>query len=204
MEFRLLGQGQTTFAGAGRSSVKDRVSPEATAAAFDEEGYYRTGDAARFADPECQEIGLEYDGRISENFKLQSGTWTEVGNMRLAFLDALYPLLQDAVIVDETRSDVRAMGWLRLADAQALARGSGTIADLAAHPRTVIHVSAALARYNAAAGGQSRRVAALRILFAPPSGDESADKGYINQREVQCQQPDHVAALCRDEAILPT
>ncbi|WP_298284845.1 AMP-binding protein [Novosphingobium sp.] len=177
--------------------------PEATAAAFDEEGYYRTGDAARFADPQRPELGLVFDGRISENFKLQSGTWVEVGNVRLALLDALDPLLQDAVIVGETRSDVRAMGWLRQADAEALAGGPGTIADLAVHPRIVGHISAALARYNAAAGGQSRRVDALRILLAPPSGDEIADKGYINQREVQRQRPDDVAALYRDEAILP-
>ena len=177
--------------------------PEATAAAFDEEGFYCTGDAARFADPEKPELGLVFDGRISENFKLQSGTWVKVGNLRMALIEALDPLLQDAVIVGEAQGDVRAMGWLRLAEAQAMAGASGAVADLAAHPQIVAHVSAALARYNAAAGGQSRRIAAFRFLLAPPSGDEIADKGYINQREVLRRRPDDVAALYRGEAIVP-
>lgn len=178
--------------------------PAATAQAFDEDGYYCTGDAAIFVDAARPELGLVFDGRLSENFKLQSGTWVDVGNIRMALLDAMEPLLQDAVIVGEARADVRALGWLRISDAQALTGSATSAADMAAHPRIVQHFGTALARHNAQAGGQSRRVSAIRILIAPPSGDEVADKGYINQREVlRCRTGD-VEALYRNEAILPS
>lgn len=178
--------------------------PAASAEAFDEEGYYCTGDAAKFVDPDRPERGLLFDGRLSENFKLQSGTWVDVGNVRMALLDAMEPLLQDAVIVGEARADVRALGWLRITDAQALAGSAASAAELAVHPRVVNHFSTALARHNAQAGGQSRRVSAIRILIAPPSGDEVADKGYINQREVLRRRASDVEALYRNEATMPS
>jgi len=178
-------------------------NPEATAAAFDEEGFYRTGDAARLVDPQRPELGLEFDGRVTENFKLLSGTWVDVGALRMALLDALDPLLQDVVIAGEGRGDVRALGWMRLADARRLTGVEGDAATLSRHPAVVAHAAESLRRHNATAGGQSRRVAALRLQVSPPGGDEIADKGYINQREVLRQRAQEVAALYRDEAILP-
>lgn len=177
--------------------------PEATANAFDEEGYYCTGDAAKFVDPEQPEHGLVYDGRLSENFKLQSGTWVDVGNLRMALLDCMEPLLQDVVIAGEGRADVRALGWLRLVDAQALCGKAGTAAELIEDARIAAHFGKALTTHNASAGGQSRRVAAIRILVRPPSGDELADKGYINQREVLRQRHDDLEALFFNRGILP-
>lgn len=176
---------------------------EATAVAFDEEGFYRTGDAARFVDPDRPELGLIFDGRVTENFKLLSGTWVHVGALRMALLDALDPLLQDVVIAGEGCGDVRALGWMRIADARKIAGADLEAAALADHPAITAHVAARLAHHNEAAGGQSRRVAALRLLIAPPIGDEIADKGYINQREVLRQRASDVAALYRGEAILP-
>jgi len=178
-------------------------NPEATAAAFDEEGFYCTGDAARLVDPERPELGLEFDGRVTENFKLLSGTWVHVGALRMALLDALDPLLQDVVIAGEGRMDARALGWMRLVDARRITGSDGDAAELAGHPVIVAHVAQRLAAYNASAGGQSRRIAALRLLIAPPRGDEIADKGYINQREVLRARADEVEALYRGEAILP-
>lgn len=175
----------------------------ATIAAFDDEGFYCTGDAARFADPEDPGRGLVFDGRLSENFKLQSGTWVDSGNVRMALLDAMEPLLQDAVIVGEARADVRALGWLRNPEALNLTGGLADPVELALHPLVRDHFGKALTRHNAKAGGQSRRVSAIRILIEPPSGDEVADKGYINQREVKRRRPDDVEALYNDEAILP-
>ena len=177
--------------------------PEASAAAFDDEGFYCTGDAARLIDPEEPELGVAFDGRLTENFKLQSGTWVNVGNLRMALIAALDPLLIDAVIVGEGASDVRAMGWLRIADAQTFVGSPLTPEALVSHPKIRAHIAAALARHNTAAGGQSRQVAALRLLSDPPSGDEIADKGYINQREVMRQRPGDIAALYRDNAIVP-
>ncbi|MCO5794772.1 MAG: AMP-binding protein [Blastomonas sp.] len=177
--------------------------PQATADAFDDEGFYRTGDAARLIDAAQPELGVVFDGRLSENFKLQSGTWVDVGNLRLALIAALDPLLMDAVILGEGEADVRALGWLRVADARALVGEPVPLDQLVAHPLIHAHCAAALARYNAAAGGQSRQIAALRLLATPPEGDEIADKGYINQREVMRQRPDDVRAAYRGEGILP-
>ncbi len=176
---------------------------EASAAAFDDEGFYCTGDAARFIDPARPESGVAFDGRLSENFKLQSGTWVDVGNLRMALIAALDPLLMDAVILGEGESDVRALGWLRVAAAQAFVGAAIPPEALTAHPAIRAHCETMLARGNAAAGGQSRQVAALRLLTAPPTGDEIADKGTINQREVIRQRSDDVAATYRGEAILP-
>lgn len=175
---------------------------DATAAAFDDEGFYRTGDAARFVDREQPELGLAFDGRVTENFKLLSGTWVHVGALRMALLDTL-GLLHDVVIVGEGRGDVRALGWLRAADARRIAESEADAETLAAHPAVTGELARRLARHNASAGGQSRRVAGLRLLVLAASGDEIADKGYINQREVQRQRPAEVEALYRGEAILP-
>lgn len=175
----------------------------ASAAAFDDEGFYCTGDGARLIDPARAELGVVFDGRLSENFKLQSGTWVDVGNVRMALIAALDPLLMDAVIVGEGEADVRALGWLRIAEAQTCARAALTPEQLVHHPAIRAHCASALMRCNDAAGGQSRRISALRLLIAPPEGDEIADKGYINQREVIRQRAGDVAALYRGEAIVP-
>ncbi|MEZ5709749.1 MAG: AMP-binding protein [Blastomonas sp.] len=172
------------------------------AEAFDEEGYYCTGDAARFVDPDQPELGLAFDGRVTENFKLGSGTWVHVGELRMALLDAL-ELLQDVVITGEGRGDARALGWLRAADARRITGTSAGLADLNADPHIAELLSKRLAAYNDKAGGSSRRIAALRLLDTPPAGDEIADKGYVNQREVQRQRASDVEALYLGEAILP-
>jgi feruloyl-CoA synthase len=175
----------------------------ASAAAFDDEGFYCTGDGARLIDPARPERGVAFDGRLSENFKLQSGTWVDVGNLRMALIAALDPLLMDAVILGEGEADVRALGWLRVVEARALV-GSAIDPDaLSTHPVIRAHCAALLARANAAAGGQSRQIAALRLLVVPPTGDEIADKGTINQREVIRQRAEDVSSAYRGEAILP-
>ena len=175
----------------------------ASAAAFDDEGFYCTGDAARLIDPARPELGVAFDGRLSENFKLQSGTWVDVGNLRMALIAALDPMLMDAVILGEGQGDVRALGWLRIVEAQALVGAAIAPDALIAHPVIRTRCAAMLAKANAGAGGQSRQVAALRLLTTPPAGDEIADKGTINQREVIRQCADDVAAAYRGEAILP-
>ena len=177
--------------------------PVASAAAFDDEGYYRTGDAARMIDPAKPALGVAFDGRLTENFKLQSGTWVNVGNMRMGLIAALDPLLMDAVITGEGARDVRAMGWLRITDAQAFVGADLRPEELIMHPAIRSYCAAALAQFNASAGGQSRQIAALRLLAERPVGNEIADKGYINQREVMRQRPGDIAALYRDYGILP-
>lgn len=89
--------------------------PDLTAAAFDDEGFYRTGDAVRLIDEAAPEAGLRFDGRIAEDFKLSTGTWVSVGTLRPALLSAADGLLQDAVLGGHDGDYVGALAWLNLA-----------------------------------------------------------------------------------------
>jgi len=163
-------------------------SPDLTAAAFDEDGFYRIGDAVRFADPNDPAAGLIYDGRLTEEFKLATGTWVQVGALRVGLLAAMSPVLQDAVIAGEGHDNVRVMAWLNAAGCRQLL-GDETPAngaELARHPAIHRHVLNALKRWNSQNTGQSTRIQRVLLLGDAPSIDanEITDKGYINQRAV--------------------
>jgi feruloyl-CoA synthase len=149
--------------------------PELTRAAFDEEGYYRTGDALRFLDPEDPAQGLEFDGRLSEDFKLTTGTWVSVGPMRARLAAAGAPYLQDSVITGHDRDEVGALVLPNLQACKGLA------------PEALrAHLQRALDRLAGESTGSSTRIARALLLEAPPSIDagEITDKGSINQRVV--------------------
>lgn len=161
--------------------------PDLTAAAFDEEGFYRTGDAGRLADPDDPSLGLVFDGRLAEDFKLTTGTWVRVGALRVAALEATSPLLADAVVSGPDRSAVGLLAWPRLDAARALCGPEAAdrpLEELVHEPAVVAHVRAGLRAHNAAAGGSSARVTRVLLLTEPPSIDagEVTDKGYVNQR----------------------
>src|SRR5690606_14132872 len=86
--------------------------PQLTREAFDEEGYYRIGDALRFDDPADPARGLVFDGRVAEDFKLSSGTWVNVGALRVRLIAAADPLIQDAVLTGHDRDEVGAIVFL--------------------------------------------------------------------------------------------
>ena len=161
--------------------------PEASAGAFDADGYYRMGDAGRLLDANHPELGIAFDGRTSENFKLESGTWVHVGALRLAVIDATRPLVLDAVIAGHDRSEV---GLLLFPDVTACRTlvGADCVSDIDAvrSPEVIARISAGLKAMNASATGSSTRVCRFLLLEAPPVGDahEITDKGYINQRAV--------------------
>jgi feruloyl-CoA synthase len=160
--------------------------PDLTAAAFDEEGFYRPGDAVRLTDPADPARGIAFDGRLAEDFKLTTGTWVHVGGLRVAVLAAASPALQDAIVAGENRDFIGLLAWLNVAGCQKLI-GEGApaaLADLARHPAVRAHVRAALGRWNAAHSGGSQHIARVLLLSDPPSIDanEITDKGYINQR----------------------
>jgi feruloyl-CoA synthase len=144
-----------------------------TRAAFDEEGYYRIGDAMKFADPAAPEKGLLFDGRVAEDFKLGTGTWVHVGALRVRLIAAGDPVIQDAVITGHDRNEVGALLFLSPA-----ARDLG--------PGAVRGRIVAALKALAAEGGSSTHPARALILAEPPSIDagEITDKGYINQRAV--------------------
>ena len=151
--------------------------PDLTAAAFDAEGFYRSGDAASLADPDDPSAGLVFRGRLAEDFKLTSGTFVRVGAVRTALLSAA-PLLADAVIAGEDRAYACALAWLNPAQADGLPDDQ-LRQDLAA----------ALARHNSSAGSAAR-IERLAVLGHPADLDagEITDKGYVNQREVLRQR----------------
>lgn len=153
--------------------------PEKTAAAFDEEGYYKLGDAARFVDPDDPAKGLVFDGRVTEDFKLDTGTWVSVGTLRPDIVAACSPYIQDAVIAGQDKPFVGALLWPSPAALRDLAgQGGDPMAQLLAR------VTERLAAFNAVAGGSSRRVGRFLVMTEPPSIDagEITDKGYVNQR----------------------
>ena len=163
-------------------------APEITRAAFDDEGYYRMGDAVRFVDPADPGKGLLFDGRVAEDFKLATGTWVSVGPMRARFIAEGAPLVQDVVIAGHDRDDIRVLVFPFMPACRA-ASGLGDAAapaQVLSHPAVVAPFRALLARLKRAATGSATRIEAALLMDVPPSLDvgEMTDKGSINQRAV--------------------
>ncbi len=171
--------------------------PDLTEAAFDREGFYRIGDAARLADPDDPVKGLVFDGRVAEDFKLSSGTWVHVGGLRVAALAAASPVLQDALVTGHDREWLGLLAWPNVNACKELCpdrAGDDDIAALLRAPEVVAHIRDGLRRHNAANPGSSMRIARVMLMAEPPSIDASeiTDKGYINQN----------AALARRRALV--
>jgi feruloyl-CoA synthase len=176
---------------------------ELTKEAFDAEGFYRIGDAVRFADPGDPGKGVIFDGRTAEDFKLTTGTWVAVGSLRIGAIAAASPVLQDAVIAGENRAMIAMLAWLNPAGCQKVAGADApaTLPELAAHPAVRGHVRAAIARWNAEHPGSSERIARVLLLPDAPSIDanEITDKGYINQRLALERRAADVARVFADK-----
>jgi feruloyl-CoA synthase len=153
--------------------------PAKTAAAFDEEGFYKLGDAARFVDDADPSQGLVFDGRVTEDFKLDSGTWVSVGTLRPDVVAACTPYVFDAVIAGQDKACIGALIWPSPAAVAALTAEGGNPMDKLAE-----RLREKLADFNKTAGGSSRRIGRFIIMTEPPSIDagEITDKGYVNQR----------------------
>jgi feruloyl-CoA synthase len=149
--------------------------PELTQAAFDEEGYYRTGDALRFLDEGDPAQGLEFDGRTTEDFKLTTGTWVSVGPLRARINAAGSPYIQDTVIAGHNRDELGVLVFPNVAACAGLAPG-----DLRARMQDIFDLLALQST------GSSNRVVRVMMLDEPPLIDagEVTDKGSINQAAV--------------------
>lgn len=158
-------------------------NPELSAAAFDDEGFFRLGDAVRLADPEDPSQGMLFAGRVVEDFKLANGTWVRTGAVRLALLDSCAPLLADAVICGHDQPYLGALAWPNIAACQGLAPELAGLdaATLAAHPIVIDALSRRL--QSQGEQGASLAIQRLMLMSEPPSMDanEIADKGYVNQ-----------------------
>jgi feruloyl-CoA synthase len=161
---------------------------ELTRDAFDEEGFYKIGDALKFVDPDDPGQGLLFDGRIAEDFKLSTGTWVSVGPLRARFVDHFAPYVRDAVFAGADRDDIAA---LIFPDVEACRKLGGLGSD--APPSAIIEAPAVRAKFAelltklaAASPGSSTRVERMLLMADPPSMDkgEMTDKGSINQRAV--------------------
>ena len=162
--------------------------PELTAAAFDEEGFYKFGDAIKPADPDDLSAGFDFDGRIAEDFKLASGTWVSVGPLRARFIASCAPLVRDVVIAGINRDEVSALVILDLDGCRLInpTLGVDDIAAAASDPLIRDAFRERLAKFLAASSGSSTRIARAVLLDTPLSIDlgEITDKGSINQRAV--------------------
>ena len=177
--------------------------PELTAAAFDEEGFYKMGDALSFVDPQDPAQGLAFDGRITEDFKLTTGTWVNSAAIRGGLVDAASPFILDVVLAGEARDELAALIFPNLAD---LCRH----ADLPDHadraavlgdPRVRGLFQEVLDRLAAKATGSSQRIARAALMVEPPSAaaGELTDKGSINQKAVLGHRKQIVDALYADD-----
>jgi feruloyl-CoA synthase len=175
--------------------------PEETAEAFDEEGFFKTGDAVKWIDETDVHQGLKFDGRIAEDFKLATGTFVSVGPLRGKIIAAGAPYIQDVVLTGLNMKEVGAMVF----PTPAVRQLSGLPADASMHD--VLDTPGVLAQFQKIvdelaknATGSANRIARLCLLADPPTIDrgEITDKGSINQRAVLTHRADTVAKLHSD------
>ena len=174
-------------------------APGQTGEVFDEEGYYCTGDALRFADPAHPEIGLMFDGRIAEDFKLSSGTFVSVGPLRAKLISAGAPYVMDVVLAGINRDEIGALIFPRLEHCCRLAGLGEPAAPAAVLASAAVedYFAALLQQVNLTASGSASRIAWAHLLVAPPSVDhhEITDKGSINQRSVLSHRAELIERL---------
>ncbi len=176
-----------------------RMNDASAVGSFDEEGYYCSGDALKFVDPRRPELGLMFDGRIAEDFKLSSGTFVSVGPMRARVISAAAPYVQDVVVTGLNRDDVGLLVFPRLEDCRRLAQlpVSASAFEIVSAPAVRTFFRDLLERLNRESTGSATAIARLRLLDVPPSLDlgEVTDKGSINQRAVLTHRADLVDAM---------
>ena len=159
-----------------------------TRAAFDEEGYYKIGDALKFVDPDEPAKGLLFDGRIAEDYKLATGTWVSVGPMRARFIDFFAPYVRDVVLAGPDRDDIAVLIFPDIEACRKLAAlpADATPAEIVEAPAVRAKFAELLTKLAAISTGSSTRIQRAILMAEPPSMDKSemTDKGSINQRAV--------------------
>ncbi|MDH3920123.1 MAG: feruloyl-CoA synthase [Rhodospirillales bacterium] len=179
-----------------------------TREAFDEDGFYKIGDAGRLADPDDPAKGILFDGRVAEDFKLLTGSWVSTGTLRVAAIAAGAPVIQDAVVAGHDRDEV---GLLVFPSPVGAAKVAGLdpgtpLPEIVANQEVREALRTGLAAYNAENPGSSARIGRALLLKEPPNIDanEITDKGYINQRAVLERRTRLVETLYSDDAEVLT
>ncbi|WP_206951537.1 feruloyl-CoA synthase [Trinickia acidisoli] len=180
-------------------------APEQSAQAFDEEGYFCSGDAVRWLDPSNPNRGFVFDGRVAEDFKLSTGTWVSVGPLRQRVIAVGSPYVTDVVVTGHDRDEIGVLIVPNLPACRALV-GQPYLdtAQLVADPRVVEAFQSMLDKLYAEGTGSANRVARAALLDPPPSlaTGEVTDKGSINQRAVLAHRAATVEALHRGNDML--
>lgn len=206
VEAKLIRHGDKTeirFRGATvMSSYWD--DPERSRHAFDEDGFFIIGDAVRWMDEDRPELGLEFDGRLAENFKLSSGIWVSVGTLRLEIIAACSPWIEDVVIAGESRDE---LGLLVFLNQQAIRERCTATGDPEPIPQAtaqaVRDIRQALAAMNRSKKGASQRIGRLLVEHEPLSANrgEITDKGYVAQSRVLALREARVQALYQPTSV---
>ena len=174
--------------------------PDLTQRSFDEEGFYQIGDAVKFVDEAEPGRGLLFDGRVAEDFKLTTGTWVSVANLRMRAIAAMAPIAQDIVVAGHDRADVRLLIFPNIAACHELCPNLGSDAPMGkilSHERVRARVLTGLTALKQESSASSAHATGALLLTEPPSIDagEITDKGYINQRAVLTRRAELVEAL---------
>lgn len=166
---------------------------EKTKAAFDEEGFLITGDAVRFVDVEDPERGLVFDGRVSEDFKLLTGTWVQAGRLRLEVLEQLRGVVQDVVICGHDRGEIGLFVFPKPDQVHGPTTSKGAVID----PDLQVAIELRLRAMARASSGSAKRIARAIILAEPPSlkDGEITDKGSLNVRKIITRRADILERL---------
>lgn len=161
--------------------------PDTTAEAFDDEGFFCSGDAATFLDDNAPEKGLRFDGRIAEDFKLASGTWVSVGNLRMQVISIGAPYIHDVALTGHDKDELGMLVFLTPIAAELAGLPDNTpMAEIARHPKVRAWAQSLLDTMARDAKGSSQRIARALVLERPAAmeDNEMTDKGSINQRNV--------------------
>lgn len=181
---------------------------QATSAAFDDEGFYRMGDAATFVDPDDPSAGFLFAGRLTEDFKLLTGIFVHTEKLRSGLLEAVSPLVSELVITGADQAFVGLLAWPNLAACRRLMEmPDASLCDICNSERVRSALRAALAKFNAAHGSTSTHVRRALLLSTSPAFDrgEVTAKGNVNQRTVLNNRAADVAriyAAAPDGAVL--
>lgn len=170
---------------------------EQTNGAFDDDGYLITGDAVRFVNNDDPERGLVFDGRVSEDFKLLTGTWVQAGKLRLDALDGLRGLVQDVMICGHDRDAIGLFIFPRVDQANGDNTSNGAVIDAALQAQ----IETRLRDMASAATGSAKRISRAIILAEPPSlkDSEVTDKGSLNPRKIMMRRADLLERLYDNE-----
>ena len=170
---------------------------EQTKAAFDDEGFFITGDAMVFVDPDDPNKGLRFDGRISEDFKLLTGTWVRAAQLRLDALEYLTPLAADVVVTGADRDDIGLMIFPNLAEMNRLGYAVKESSGAITCPDLLSDIEARLKDRAKDFNTSSTRITRAIVLAEPPSmpEGESTAKGNLNFRKVLTRRTDLLTRL---------